>query len=209
MPGKQLFLAFLLLCLLLTNSLTSNAQQQKTLNYQITVMGMNIGNLTVIQKENGDTIQTKIITRVKVKIIFTYKIDYFQTSRFIQGHLDESHLKTIKNGKLNSETWFLRKTNDRYLFIDKQDTSLIHSEIFYSGSLLYTREPTKLSSYFKENSGERVFIRSDLPHNYVVSNAKGKELNQYHYKNGSLDKIIINYPVATIRLKRIKVNNDE
>lgn len=170
--------------------------------YRIKVWGMNIGEFRVSQKsEDGDT-RIEAVTDVEVKMIFTYRVKYVQKSIYRNGSLWNSHVQTIKDDKINSDFW-LKKTGDGYLLIDKGDSSYIRENITYSGSLLYFNEPRQVSSIFKERSGERQAIRNIAKNTYAILDEKGKKTNEYEYRDGVLYRASLVHSLAVIHLERI------
>ncbi len=171
----------------------------RTAKYELRVFGMNIGTFTVNQETIGNEIKTTGITDVKVKVIFTYHIKYVQNSLYRNGILEQSHVETIKNDELNSDTW-LKKQSNSYLLVNENDSTTINDEIRYSGSLLYFYEPQKVSSMYKERTGERNTLKQTGDHSYSSTDGDGKTANEYEYKNGILTHAKLKHPLATIHM---------
>ncbi|PTN07875.1 DUF6134 family protein [Mangrovibacterium marinum] len=188
----------ILLGILLIISLGASASG-RTANYELRVFGMNIGTFKVKQQTVGNEIRTEGITEVKVKLIFTYHIKYVQNSLYRDGILQHSHVETIKNDELNSDTW-LKKQNDNYLLVNEQDSTTITDEINYSGSLLYFFEPENVHSMYKERTGEHNSLEKTGDHSYISTDENGKTANEYEYKNGILTHAKLKHPLATIQM---------
>lgn len=172
---------------------------ERTAKYELRVFGMNIGTFTVHQETTGNEIKTTGVTDVKVKIIFTYHIKYVQNSLYQDGILQHSHVETIKNDELNSDTW-LKKQANNYLLINEADTTTIHDEINYSGSLLYFCEPQEVTTMYKERTGERNEVEKTGEHTYITTDGDGNTSNEYEYKNGILTHAKLKHPLATIHM---------
>ncbi|MGV8093017.1 MAG: DUF6134 family protein [Mangrovibacterium sp.] len=172
-----------------------------TAKYHIRVLGMNIGEFTVNQKTVDKDISIQAITDVEVKIIFTYRVKYIQQSLYRQGSLWNSQVQTIKNGKVNSDIR-LEKQGETYLLINDGDTTLIHDNITYSGSLLYFNEPKQVSYLYKERTGEKKPVKRIADHTYVITNEKDSKTNEYEYKDGILVRAALIHPLAVIHLER-------
>ena len=172
----------------------------RTIKYDLRVLGMNIGKFTVKQQSRGDEISIEAVTDVKVKIIFTYKVKFLQHTLYKNGMLANSHVETIKNGKVNSDTR-LTKEGSTYILVKDGDSTLIHDQITYSGSLLYFNEPELVSSIYKEISGDKSSINHTGDHTYVVTDEKGRITNKYEYKNGILDHAELKHALATIYME--------
>ncbi len=175
----------------------------RTAKYRIRVLGINIGEFTVNQKAENGEISTEAITNVKVKIIFTYKVKYVQQSLYRQGNLWSSHVKTIKDGKVNSDTW-LEKRGKTYLLVSDGDSTFIDEHITYSGSLLYFYEPKDVPYMYKERNGEKNYIKCIAAHTYAATDDKGRETNEYEYEDGILEKAVLKHSIATIYMERIR-----
>lgn len=187
-----------MLFVLLTTVLSASASD-RTAQYELRVFGMNIGTFTVNQQTEGNTIKTEGVTEVKVKMVFTYHIKYVQNSLYRDGILQHSHVETIKNDELNSDTW-LRKQGNSYLLVNEEDSTTIHDDINYSGSLLYFYEPQKVTKMYKERTGERNLLQKTGEHTYISTDEDGKTSNEYEYKNGILTHAKLKHPLATIHM---------
>jgi hypothetical protein len=188
----------LLLGILLIMAISARASG-RTAKYELRVFGMNIGTFTVTQETTGAEIKTLGVTQVKVKLLFTYRIKYVQNSLYRNGILQYSHVETIKNDELNSDTW-LKKQADSYLLVNEKDTTTIDNAINYSGSLLYFYEPLEVPEMYKERTGELNFIKQTGDHTYVSTDQDGKTANEYEYKNGVLTHARLKHPLATIHM---------
>ena len=117
-----------LACLILMFIPQGLKAQEKTLNYNIRVLGRDVGILTVSERiEGGDTI-VEALTDVKVKIIFTYKVKFVQKSIYRGGELLNSSMLTYKKDKLNSSTSMTKKGNGYALSMD-DESSYINNRI--------------------------------------------------------------------------------
>ena len=175
---------------------------ERSAKYQISVWGMNIGEFTVDQKIDGDDIRINAVTDVYVRMIFSYQVKYIQHSLYRHGILWSSHVKTLKNGKINSNTRLDRQT-ENYLLTKDGDATIINGNITYSGSLLYFQEPTQINCIYNERNGEKNTIKSIDGHTYAITDMKGSKTNIYEYQNGILIRAELIHTLATIYLKRI------
>jgi hypothetical protein len=191
-------------------SLTVRATAQsaiKMVKYDLRVLNMNIGELTVKQQTGANDLIIDAITDVKVKILFTYEVRFLQHSLYRQGNLWSSHLQTFKNGQPNSDTW-LSKKGETYLLIKDGDTTLIHDKITYSGSLIYFNEPTHDLFIYQEVDGGKKYLKYIGNQSFILTDNEGHKINKYVYKNGILDHAEIKHTLATIYMDRsTNVNN--
>lgn len=175
----------------------------QTAGYRIHVLGMNIGEYKVTQESANDQIDIKAITDVEVKIIFTYRVKYIQHSVYRNGSLWSCHVQTIKNGKVNSDMQ-LKKQGETYLLVEDGDSSVVHDQINYSGSMLYFNEPHRVASMYNERSGEEKSLKQVADHTYVITDEKNNKTNEYHYEDGILTRAELKHPLAVIHLERFR-----
>jgi len=175
---------------------------ERSAKYQISVWGTNIGEFTVDQKVEGDDIRINAVTDVYVRMIFSYQVKYLQHSLYRHGILWSSQVKTLKNGKINSNTRLDRQI-ENYLLTKDGDATIINGNITYSGSLLYFQEPTLINCIYNERNGEKNMIKSLNEHTYAIIDKKGNKINIYEYQDGILLKAELIHSLATIHLKRI------
>ncbi len=170
--------------------------------YSIHMLGAYVGEFSVTQTNNNGTIYIEAITDIKVNLLFTYRIKYIQNTIYKQGILQNSHIKTYKNGELNSNIW-LKFEKGLYLLVAGGDTTIINESITYSGSLLYFNEPIAIKRIYNERTTE---MRSIIPmseRTYIIKDEKERELNRYYYENGILQSAKMLYTLGTLELSRI------
>ncbi len=197
--GKR---TILFITMLLVFKLATAQAFERSAKYQISVWGTNIGEFTVDQKMVDNNIIVEAIIDVNVRMIFTYKVKYIQQSFYKYGILWSSHVETLKNGKINSNTRLERQA-ENYLLTKDGDETIINGPITYSGSLLYFQEPTLINSIYNERNGEKNAIKSLDNHTYAIVDKKGNKTNIYEYQDGILIRAELIHTLATIHLKRI------
>ena len=196
------YILILLFCLSVS---VSAKPKELAARYNIQMLGANIGEFSVIQKNENGNINIEAITDVKINLLVSYRIKYVQKTVYEQGVLKSSNVKTYKNGKLNSDTE-LKQENDAYLLVVDGDTTIINDSITYSGSLLYLNEPLGVKWVYKERTAEMRQITPVSEHTYVVNDEKERELNRYVYNNGVLEYAKMKHALGTMELKRVKEN---
>lgn len=194
-----------ILCLLVgffvLTSISANSETL-TAKYKIFMLGANIGEFSVTQTNNHGDINIDATTEVKINFLFSYRIKYVQNTVYKQGVLKNAHVKTYKNGKLNSTMWM--KLNEReYLLIVDGDTIIINDPITYSGSLIYFNEPKTKTRIFKERNAEMRQIAPAGNHTYIIKDEKGKLLNKYFYDDGILQHATMRHALGNVELKRV------
>ena len=178
------------------------AQEEQSARYNIWVLGMNIGDFTVKQTGENGNLDIQAVTDVEVRLLVPYRVKFVQNSTYKEGSLANFHVQTLKNGKVNSDTK-LEKNGDSYVLVKDGDSTLVHENITFSGSLLYFNEPAGISQVFKERSGEVQKIEKVDKHTYRVSDEKNRKAHEYSYKDGILQEAELKHPLATVYLKRV------
>lgn len=173
-----------------------------TAKYKIYMLGANIGEFSVTQTNSHGNVTIDATTEVKIKFLFSYRIKYVQNTIYNQGVLQNAHVKTYKNGKLNS-TMKMTLNKGAYLLIVDGDTITINDSITYSGSLIYFNEPKTATRIFKERNAEMRQITPEGNHTYIIKDEKGKLLNNYSYEEGILQQATMRHALGNVKLKRV------
>lgn len=146
----------------------------------------NFGEFSVTQKAENGILEIESVSDIKVKRLFSYRIQYIQNTIYKRGILESSHVRTFENGKLNSDIW-LKRRRGLYLIVSDGDTARVNDSITYSGSLVYFNETKEVNKIFKERSAESEFISKSSVHEYIIKDKNGRKTNKYFYKEGLLN----------------------
>ena len=191
----KILLIIVAMVLLINNN--DSYAQERSIKYNVRAMGMDIGVLTVTENVNDNDIIIEAVTDVKVKIVFTFRVQYIQKSIYREGELLKSSLLTFKKGRLNSST-YLSKEGNGYKLIKDGDTSFVDSCIEYSGSLLYFHEPSNINELHYEISGEKKPLQYMGDHKYLVIDPENSRESLFVYKDGILQRSSIEQRLTTI-----------
>lgn len=162
-------------------------------------MGMDVGTITVHEELKGGDLFVKAISDVEVRLIFKIRAKYVQESRYRNGILQESLLKTYKKGKVNSTTQLT--INDSGYTLNKDGKlSQIDDVINYSGSSLWFHEPKEGMAMYFEISGEKAQVKLISDHKYTVKHPNNGNKNEYTFKKGLLKKAVIKHSMANVYL---------
>ena len=202
---KKKYLKYALVLLFGSFSFTSVSAKTKemTSKYNLEMLGTNIGEFFVTQKNEDGNIEIEAVTDVRIKFLFSYRVKYIQNTVYEQGVLKSSNVKTYKNGEMNSDMT-LKQEKDVYLLVVDGDTTVINDTISYSGSLIYFNEPLGVKQLYKERTAEVWQLTSISNHTYIIRDEKDRELNRYYYENGILEYAKMRHALGTIELKREK-----
>ncbi|HDR51830.1 MAG TPA: hypothetical protein ENN90_09490 [Mariniphaga anaerophila] len=195
------YILFLLLGFVVLTSVAANPETL-TSKYKIYLLGANIGEFSVEQTNNQENVIIDATTEVEIHLLFSYRIKYVQKTVYNKGVLQNAHVETYKNGKLNS-TMFMNYEKGAYQLIVDGDTTIINELITYSGSLIYFNEPKTATRIFKERNVEMRQITLAGNHTYTIKDEKGKLLNKYFYENGILQHATMRHALATVELKLV------
>ncbi|MCK3683079.1 DUF6134 family protein [Maribellus sp. YY47] len=170
--------------------------------YDIEMFGGKVGEFSITQKNENGILEIESVSDIKVKLLFSYRIQYVQNAIYNRGILESSQIKTFKNGKLNSDTR-LKLQSGSYLIISDGDTTTVNDSITYSGSLIYFNEPKEINRIFKERNAEIEYISQINEHEYIIKDKKGRKTNKYFYKDGILHFAEMRHFMGTVELKLI------
>ena len=173
--------------------------------YSIHMLGANIGEFSVSQTNKNGSIAIEATTDLKINLLFSYRLKYVQNTFYNEGIMQSAHVKTYKNGKLNSEMW-LKHEKGSYLLITDGDTTIISDSITYSGSMIYFNEPIGIENIYKERSAEMMQISPVSEHVYIIKDEKDREINRYYYEEGVLQYAKMKHNLGTIELKKEIIN---
>ena len=194
-----------ILCLILSIFIFTSVSakpEELAAKYSIHLLGANVGEFVVTQTTNNGNININAITEIKVNLLFSFHIKYIQSTVYNQGVLQNSHVETYKNGKLNSSMWMKYEKEAYQLIVDK-DTTTIKEPITYSGSLIYFNEPKVTTRIFKERNAEMRQIVPEDKHTYIIKDEKGRVLNRYFYEGGILRYATMRHTLGNVELKRV------
>jgi hypothetical protein len=139
----------------------------------------------------------------KTEVIYHAEAHYNKRDELI-----ESKVRVEKNGKLRdySET---RKNKEGYLAqVDGEEIRLPWKEIEYSSLMLYVDEPYGIDSVFSEAHCKKNVLMHEGSGHYKVDVTGNKNINEYHYKKGVLQKAVLDHWLAAIHLKLISIDGE-
>ena len=166
----------------------------QTAKYLIEVAGLDIGTQTVKESRKGDTVKVEVNSKVKISMIFTYRVTYTQYSIYIGGKLHAAEVVIIKNGEVEKTTKTQWK-NGHYEITTNGKRKKIAGAITYSGSNFYFHEPAGISQSYNEADGVMLNIKKIGAGLYETTNPEDGRTNEFVYKNGVLQKSEIDNPL--------------
>lgn len=159
---------------------------------------MGIATATKTYTEKGYILN--ITSRVKMKFIMEVDVTYFYESHFENDELTYSHVYNKINGKVYNNIWITKDGNDYKIDEEGQKQRWINGvSIRKTLALAYFSEPKKVYSVFAEPLGKNGSISEKESGIYFFKSPEGND-NYFHYKNGTLKKIVIKYVLADFEM---------
>jgi len=189
--------AALLILFMISNPLL--AQEQVT-KYNVMHGSKVVGRLDLYQKRTGDDVCLKMVSAVKMKFIFSIKVDCNEESYFQNGKLVSSHVLRKVNDKQKADRQ-TKATADGYQTIaegkcGKIDQKAINTNLM----MLYCHEPANNSQVYSDNFQQFLKVKQTGEHIYRIDLPDGN-YNYYSYTNGICSKVDIHHSLYTIQIK--------
>jgi hypothetical protein len=169
--------------------------------YDISIAGISIGEMTATRKISGENSQIDIRSKVGFWFFGKIELDYHTVSIFKGTHFIKSEVnsKTNKGNFRSLITW----VNDHYKVNSRNykyelDTE-VRKKLFFSSASFYFEEPKNVKEFFAEGYGLVCPVTKHKDH-YEV-NVNGNK-NRFYYVNGKLDKAVMEFPIKNFVVKR-------
>ena len=177
---------------------------KETAAFEIVVLGLKIGTLTAQKTSGADSVLYSVDSRVKFWFFGDVDLKFLTRSHFKGGKI----LKTYSESKTN-RGFFDSKVNwtgaqyqvDSKSYKYANRTSL-KGPLTWCSSKLFFHEPSGQELFLSEVYGVSAPIKKNGPGVYEIE-VEGNT-NQYHYKSGKLEKIVVESPIKNYQVRRIK-----
>lgn len=163
--------------------LITEAVQAQEKNYEISVAGVHIGDMTVQRYDSGSLSYYKIKSKVSLWLLFKIHVEYNMISAYQGDQLVFSTSETHSNkGDFKSKT----KWTGKYYEVDidaykyKKDTT-INRPIHFNAGKLYFEKPPDDQLVYADNYG--VLAKAEADGNSIIVDVLGKT-NTYNYSRG-------------------------
>lgn len=188
-----------LLVLALSLSSIQLMAQQEVHRYSILYKGDKVGFMQIVQQKSGDSTRYKMVSDVKMSMIFRIHVATTEESLFIHDRLVSSSVVRNVNGndRVNRQ---LAAVNDRYTLSNqgKKQTSAADA-INYNLTRLYCSEPATRTRVWSDAYHEYLKVQQVSPHKYKVTLPDG-DYNYYYFNNGICNKVEIVHDFYTIQM---------
>ena len=194
----------LLILLWMPVSLGYAQATKETASFEIVVLGLKIGNLTAQKTAGADSVRYSVDSRVKFWFFGDVDLQFLTRSHFKGGKI----LKTYSESKTNRGV-FDSKVNwtgaqyqvDAKSYKYANRTSL-KGPLTWCSTKLFFHEPSGQELFLSEVYGVSAPIKKIGPGVYEIE-VEGNT-NQYHYKSGKLEKIVVESPIKDYQVRRVK-----
>ncbi|MEY3649295.1 MAG: hypothetical protein RLZ13_2180 [Bacteroidota bacterium] len=194
----------LLILLWMPVSLGYAQATKETASFEIVVLGLKIGNLTAQKTAGADSVRYSVDSRVKFWFFGDVDLQFLTRSHFKGGKI----LKTYSESKTNRGV-FDSKVNwtgalyqvDAKSYKYANRTSL-KGPLSWCSTKLFFQEPSGQELFLSEVYGISAPIKKISPGVYEIE-VEGNT-NQYHYKGGKLEKIVVESPIKDYQVRRVK-----
>ena len=198
---------FILFLSLVSGSLLFGQNEEQ--HYQMKALGINIGKLHTTMKVEGKDTWYENNTLLEVHLIFK-RIQMMVENHvhYYGGQLVKAQNLVMINGKLHSTSLIEWKGDHYSISIDEEDKDSLYTPVYFSGTLMYYREPVGMTQAFSESSGLFMPIIPLQKEVYQVTDPHNNREMIRYYKNGIHTKTKITHPLLTISLIRIHPEED-
>lgn len=177
---------------------------KETASFEIVVLGLKIGTLTAQKTGGADSVLYSVDSRVKFWFFGDVDLKFLTRSHFKGGKI----LKTYSESKTN-RGFFDSKVNwtgaqyqvDSKSYKYANRTSL-KGPLTWCSTKLFFHEPSGQEQFLSEVYGVSAPIKKIGPGVYEIE-VEGNT-NQYHYKSGKLEKIVVESPIKDYQVRRVK-----
>jgi len=177
---------------------------KETASFEIVVLGIKIGSLTAQKTAGADSLLYSVDSRVKFWFFGDVDLKFLTRSHFKGGKV----LKTYSESKTN-RGYFDSKVNwtgAQYQVDSKSykyaNRAPLKGPVLWCSSKLFFQEPSGNEVFLSEVYGVTAPIKKISPGVYEIE--VDGNTNQYHYKGGKLEKIVVESPIKDYKVVRVK-----
>jgi hypothetical protein len=177
---------------------------KETASFEIVVLGLKIGNLTAQKTAGADSVRYSVDSRVKFWFFGDVDLQFLTRSHFKGGKI----LKTYSESKTNRGNFDSKVnwTGTQYQVDAKSykyaNRAPLKGPVLWCSSKLFFQEPSGNEVFLSEVYGITAPIKKISPGVYEIE-VEGNT-NQYHYKAGKLEKIVVESPIKDYKVVRVK-----
>jgi hypothetical protein len=177
---------------------------KETASFEIVVLGLKIGSLTAQKTAGADSLLYSVDSRVKFWFFGDVDLKFLTRSHFKGGKI----LKTYSESKTNRGNFDSKVnwTGTQYQVDSKSykyaNRASLKGPVLWCSSKLFFQEPSGNEVFLSEVYGVTGPIKKISAGVYEIE-VEGNT-NQYHYKGGKLEKIVVESPIKNYKVVRVK-----
>lgn len=179
---------------------TRSAAQEQTVKYNVLHSGKVVGHLNLYRKQQGDDLYLKMISEVKMRFIFSVKVDIQEESMFSNGKLINSTVCRHVNDKEKCNRQTKAVASGYQTVAEGKCGRLDQQQIGANLMLLYCREPDDKGQVYSDNFQQFLQVKQVSAHVYRIDLPDGN-YNFYSYTNGVCSKVDIHHSLYTIQIQ--------
>lgn len=170
-----------ILCFAMFMSVMAATSMGQTLNYDVVKGSKNLGSMVVTRKITGTTEEIWFKSDVTIKLLLTFKVDFDQYEKFINGNLNWGKALSTLNGRTQKDSKIVANKDGHLLTLDGIGAQ-VTEPIDFSVTQIYFDEPVDGQRVFSQQFAQFLTMRKVGDHKYVLSSPDGD--NYYTYTNG-------------------------
>ena len=177
---------------------------KETASFEIVVLGLKIGTLTAQKTGASDSLLYSVDSRVKFWFFGDVDLKFLTRSHFKGGKITKTYSESKTNrgffdSKVNWTGAQYQVDSKSYKYANR--TSL-KGPLTWCSSKLFFQEPSGNEVFLSEVYGVSAPIKKISAGVYEIE-VEGNT-NQYHYKGGKLEKIVVESPIKNYKVMRVK-----
>ena len=177
---------------------------KETASFEIVVLGLKIGTLTAQKTGASDSLLYSVDSRVKFWFFGDVDLKFLTRSNFKGGKITKTYSESKTNrgffdSKVNWTGAQYQVDSKSYKYANR--TSL-KGPLTWCSSKLFFQEPSGNEVFLSEVYGVSAPIKKISAGVYEIE-VEGNT-NQYHYKGGKLEKIVVESPIKNYKVMRVK-----
>ncbi|TVP50215.1 MAG: hypothetical protein EA341_07870 [Mongoliibacter sp.] len=180
---------------------TGMSHGQVVQKYDVSIAGISIGEMTAKKFDRGEEVVYELSSNVSFWFFGRINLDYFTKTTYKDGLLRTVRLTSNTNrGNFKSDIawkedhYKVQTTNYKY----ELDTT-IHKPLHFSAAVFYFQEPRGVKEFMAEAYGlvSPIVKKGE----YYEVDVNGNR-NRFYYKNGELEKAVMQFPVKNYVITR-------
>jgi hypothetical protein len=174
--------------------------QKVSLEYDILKKGDKIGLMKLTSQKEGNNFLIKMDSNVEINLLSSIVIQMHEEALYHKDKLIYSTGKRVVNGNIKADIQ-TKSSDNFYYLINKGKTSTLQvSTISNNLLLMYFKEPVNTEEVYSDTFQKFLKINHIQPHQIKLNLPTG-DFNEYFFRNGVCNKVIIHSTFYTIEMQ--------